>query len=327
MAVALLVSVAPTPAIGYPAGPVGAAALAPAQDDIDEFMERVLSRRIKNWEDLYRYTVRDTESFEVRDPLGLPIESYRGEYVWYVRDGYMIRSPQTINGVKVGEEQRRKFEDRFIKRVKRDEERARKKAEEAEAEGEDAEAATPEAMEREYFLGFPFEPGNYFLAGREQIDGMDLLKIEYYPEKLFEDDEERDDEEERDPQEEAEDQEWIRRFQKTSRVTLWVLPEEHQIVQISFDNVGLEFLPLRWLVQVEDVSATLKMEKLPDEGVWLPRSIRAHGAATVALGTFEVGYRLDYFDYKKTDVQARVRYSLPEQDQSQELEQDQEQQR
>ena len=50
------------------------------------------------------------------------------------------------------------------------------------------------------------------------------------------------------------EQEFIKRFQKTSRVTLWVLPEEHQIVRITFDNVGLQFLPLRWLVQVDDIS-------------------------------------------------------------------------
>jgi len=279
---------------------LGVSAPAVAQDDIDAFMEEVLSRRVRNWEDLYRYTVRDRESVDVRGPRGAPVESYDAEYVWYVRDGYMVRSPQTINGVGVGEAQRERFEQRFLKRLKRQEEKAREREESADP---------GETMEREYFLGFPFEPGNYFLAGRETIDGRDLLRIEYYPEKLFEEAEEEDGDE--DPG----DEEFVRRFQKTSRVTLWVLPEERQIVRITFDNVGLQFLPLRWLVQVDDISATLTMHWLEPEQVWLPRAITARGQATIATGTFELDYSLEYFDYRRAAVEARVRYALPEQDQ------------
>lgn len=289
---------------------------AAAQDsEIDAFMEQVLSRRVRNWEDLYRYTVRDRESFEIRGPLGVPIESFRAEYVWYVRDGYMVRSPQEINGVAVGDEERERFESRFLERLKRREEERRERAEKRAAEGEsDGGSEAGGSMERENFLGFPFEPGNYFLAGRETIDGLDLLKIEYYPEKLFEDDD-RDQDEEVDPEEvDPEEEDFVRRFQKTSRVTMWVLPEEHQIVRITFDNVGLEFLPARWLVQLDDVSATLQMEKLEAEGVWLPRSITAHGEVTVATGTFEAIYELEYYDYRKAEVEAKVRYALPEQE-------------
>lgn len=285
-----------------------------AQDsEIDAFMEEVLSRRVRNWEDLYRYTVRDRESVEIRGPLGVPLESYRADYVWYVRDGYMVRSPQKINGVSVGDDERDRFERRFLERLQRREqerrERAEKRAAEAGGNGAEADGAEGGSMERENFLGFPFEPGNYFLAGRETIDGLDLLKVEYYPEKLFSDDD-RDADDEVDPEEE----DLIRRFQKTSRVTMWVLPEEHQIVRITFDNVGLEFLPARWLIQVDDVSATLQMDKLEAEGVWLPRSITAHGQATVATGTFELVYSLEYFDYRKAEVEAKVRYALPEQE-------------
>ena len=36
-------------------------------------------------------------------------------------------------------------------------------------------------MSEAYFMEFKFEPGNYYLAGREKLEGQDVLKIEYYP--------------------------------------------------------------------------------------------------------------------------------------------------
>lgn len=315
----------PTGAQEETAAPV-AATQAPVSE-IDLFMREVLSKRTRNWEDLYKFTVRDRASFKVRGPGDAPIEGYTGEYVWYVRDGMMVRSPIKANGVAVGDAERERFEQRFMERVREQEERRRDKERKAEEEGE--------TLERENFLGFPFEPGNYLLAGRETFEGMEVLRIEYYPVKLFEesDEDDADDEDgggpdsedaaaasagdesdagrsdEPDPQEEA----FIRGFQKTSRVTMLVLPEERQIVKITFDNVGLDFLPLRWLVRVDDVSASLTMMKLAGENVWLPREILAHGAVSLATGTFEATFTLEYFDYKRADVQAQVRYQLPDQ--------------
>jgi hypothetical protein len=37
-------------------------------------------------------------------------------------------------------------------------------------------------------MQFKFDPGNYYLAGRETLDGRNVLRIEYYPKKLFADD-------------------------------------------------------------------------------------------------------------------------------------------
>ena len=41
-------------------------------------------------------------------------------------------------------------------------------------------------------MDFKFEPGNYYLAGRDTLDGHDVLKIDYYPTKLFDDDDDED---------------------------------------------------------------------------------------------------------------------------------------
>lgn len=270
-------------------------------------MHEVLGKRLRNWEDLYRFTVRDRVTFEVRGPGEAPIEGFTGEFVWYVRDGYMVRSPVKANGVAVGAAERESYEQRFLERLRKQDERRAAKEQAAEEAGE--------PLERENFLGFPFEPGNYLLAGRETFEGMEVLRIEYYPVKLFEDDDEET--EAGDEADDAQEAAIIRGFQKTSRVIMLVLPQERQIVKITFENVGMEFLPLRWLVQVQDVSASLTMTRLPGEDVWLPRDIVAHGELAVATGTYEATFRLEYFDYKRTEVQAKVRFQLPDQQERQ----------
>lgn len=271
------------------------------EHDIDIFMQQVLQRRVTNWEDLYRYTVRDRESFEVTGPAAVPLGSYRGEYTWYVRDGFMIRSPDRIDGHAVSDAEREKFEGDWLRRAR---ERADKRQERRQKRAaDDAESGDEQSLERDYFLGFPFEPGNYYVAGWEEFEGMRLVKIEYYPKKLFEDEEKDGD---------PEDLERARRFQKTSVVTMWVLAEEHQIIKISYDNIGLDFMPLRWLVQVGDIGAEMIMHRpFPDEDVWLPRQIRASGEATFANGSYDVRYALDYHDYRETEVGAEVRFLIP----------------
>ena len=47
------------------------------------------------------------------------------------------------------------------------------------------EALEPGFVSAAYFLRFKFDPGQYALAGREQLEGRDVLRIEYYPTKLF----------------------------------------------------------------------------------------------------------------------------------------------
>ena len=49
---------------------------------------------------------------------------------------------------------------------------------------------TPRFVSEAYFMDFKFEPGNYYLAGREQLEGHQVLRIEYYPKRMFNDSEE-----------------------------------------------------------------------------------------------------------------------------------------
>ena len=45
----------------------------------------------------------------------------------------------------------------------------------------------PRFVSESYFMDFKFEPGNYYLAGKETLDGHEVLKIDYLPTKLFDD--------------------------------------------------------------------------------------------------------------------------------------------
>ena len=171
-------------------------------------------------------------------------------------------------------------------------------------------------MSEANFLRFPFERGRYFLVGREALDGRPVLKIEYYPQKLFKDDMEGRDRAARDAErrgrkgKDAEkdfEQEIDRKFNKVSLVTLWIDPAEAQIVRYDFENLGMDFLPGQWLVRVGETTASMTMGRYFD-GVWLPTSIAMRGDLQVALGSFEVQYRREFLEYRKAETSARIRY-------------------
>ena len=54
-----------------------------------------------------------------------------------------------------------------------------------------AQSREPQFVSSAYFLRFKFEEGKYALVGKETIDGRELLKVEYYPARLFSDDTDR----------------------------------------------------------------------------------------------------------------------------------------
>src|SRR6185437_15702291 len=158
----------------------------------------------------------------------------RREYTWYVRDGVHIRSPLKVDGVPVPEADRRAYEDHWMKselsrrefREKRDQKRA--------AAGQPPATGVPSVNEprfvaESYFMDFKFEPGNYYLAGKEALDGHDVLKVDYLPTKLFNDTGTKDtkDTKTKTPKEQRGDNEIDRQMNKTSQVTLWVDPETH----------------------------------------------------------------------------------------------------
>ena len=255
--------------------------------DIDAFMEKVLDQRDTNWDDFYNYFCKEGAELRIEGSIvGVPIQGFEREYLWSVIDGYLVRSPLSVDGVAVPADERKRAEEKWIERLKkREKERG---------------------ADRDTFMGFEFEPGNYLYAGSRTFEGRDVVVIEYYPEKMFsadEDDEDDNEDEETDPR----DEELEAALNKVFLVTLLIDPEEHQIVKMTLDNYGFDFLPARWLVQIDTVEASLVMHKALD-AVWLPREIQFTGKVNTAGGGLAIEYLSSFYDYAKAETGATFRF-------------------
>jgi hypothetical protein len=302
-----------------PARP-SAQAPAAAASDLDAFMEKVLARREVNRATLNQYVLDETEAFEILGPSRMRLHRSKRDFTWYVRDGMHVRSPVRFDGVAVGPEARDEYERDWIRREKaRQERRAKKEPESGEVSigpGGVQVSGTmvptePRFVSEAYFMDFKFEPGNYYLAGREQLDGHEVLRIEYYPTRLFSDDDKKTPKEIKEPRKDRQRERDLehdieRKMNKTALVTLWVDPAEHQIVKYTFDNVWLDFLPGAWLVRIDDLRASMTMSQ-PFPGVWLPRDIGIHAGLTLAAGSFEAGYSREFSQYREADVKSTIR--------------------
>jgi hypothetical protein len=290
-------------------------AMAPGPSDLDSFMEQVLARRDDNWKKLQQYVLEERELVELRGPSERLLWGQRREFTWYIRDGYFIRSPVRFNGVAINESDRQQYEDRFLARAKG----ATKPGEPSDLDSAPPtdvqtfikQTREPQFISSAYFLQFKFEPGHYALVGREKLDNRDVLKIEYYPERMFSDDpktrtERRVRQAASKPSDDATFEDQMQRLMnKVSMVTLWVEPTQHQIVKFTFDNAGLDFLPLAWLARVSELRASMVMsEAFP--GVWLPKQVDTTGSMVLATGRLDVRYALDYSGYREAKVTTRI---------------------
>ena len=304
--------------------------------DLDALMKQVLAQRDENWKKLQQYVLDEREAFDVRGPGGAQIWGERREYTWFIRDGFFVRSPLKFNGVEIGDGDRRKFEADYLKRQQEREQRHQRAAAAGQpppsdttiaitnngivVEREDDQAAQdeplnvdgllkqtrqPEFISSAYMLRFRFEEGKYAFVGRETFEGRDVLRIEYYPANLFRGTDRRRNRDGASERDKAYDAAYRRMMNKVALVTLWIEPKAHQIVKYTFNNVGFDFLPVQWFLHVDDVRATMTMsEPFPD--VWLPRDLEVKIDLTLAMGELDLRYALDYHDYRRADVKAKV---------------------
>lgn len=291
--------------------------------DLDRLMDEVVRRRDDNWKKLQQYILTEKQKVTVTGPEGLRLFGFSREYSWFVKDGFFVRSPLVMNGVAVSDRERREYEAHYLKRQqRRDERRVKRAAERGEPlppPSPDAvgdllrQQAEPNFISAAYFLRFKFDPGRYALAGRETVDGREVLKIEYYPTKLFDDDKDDKSRSERraeqarghDRRDDADDERVEQQMNKVSLVTLWVLSDEKQIVKYVFDNVDLGFLPGRTLLHVDELTASMRMAEA-FKGIWLPQAIAATVGVNTALGRTRAQYDITYADYKQAGVTVRI---------------------
>jgi hypothetical protein len=303
-----------------------------AQTDLDAFMRQVIVKRDDNWKKLQQYVLDERETIDLRGPGRLPIWGERRDYTWYIRDGFFVRSPVRFNGVDIPDADRRKFEADYLRRAQARDKRAGRGAVGSDPAASpdphvtpdprdppDSDAAPrdidgllkqtrqPGFISSAYFLRFKFEEGKYALVGRETLDGREVMRVEYYPAKLFGGTDRRRNESGRTTdRDRAYDAEFQRMMNKVSLVTLWVEPDAQQIVKYTFHNLPFDFLPAQWLLHVDDLRASMTMgQPFPD--VWLPRDLEFLFGMTLAMGQIEMRYGLEYHDYRRADVGATIK--------------------
>jgi hypothetical protein len=348
---ALVAGATLSPAAQQPIPPPATSAKpAPVLNDLDAFMAKVLERRNENWRTLHDYILSERETFEILGPADIPLHGLRREFQWFIRDGYLVRSPVKANGVTLSAADRKQYEDRWLEEEKKreaDPEGSDKNTKkeltisvtgDAELSGFVGQGAEPRFISEAYFLKFRFEPGNYYFAGREHLDDREVVKIEYLPSRMFADephkeepgtatskepakepDKARDKTPRKPPrkrdQKEIDDEEKIERaMNKTTTVTMWIDPQEYQVVRFTFDNVDWGFLPGRAIVRVDEAKASMSMGRVFEQ-VWLPREVTFRGSATFAAGTFRFGYAREFYDYRRGEVSAKIRAYVPKEPQ------------
>jgi hypothetical protein len=163
------------------------------------------------------------------------------------------------------------------------------------------------------------------------------VKIEYYPTRLFTEDEDREkkavtvtaggdvkvdtvdarqagkEKPRRPPKRDRGDDiesEIEAALNKVTMVTMWIDPAEYQIVRFAFDNADWGFLPGRAIVRVDQAKATMSMGRYFDN-VWLPNEITFTFGATFAAGSYSFRYGREFYDYRKGEVSARIRGYVP----------------
>ena len=284
-----------------------------SDNDLDAFMSRVLARRDENWKKLQQYVLEERETLHIVGPGATPLYGVPAR-VGVVPTRWPVRQEPAARQRR-DRQRGESTQVRSVQWLKREDMREKRRAERA-AKGDSApentsttpltedgvrQALEPGFVSAAYFLRFKFDPNHYALAGREQFEGRDVLKIEYYPSQLFREGRTRPNKEVRKRGVEIEN-----KMNKNAVVTLWVDPAEHQILKYDFENVDLDFLPGRSLVRIDGMNAAMEMGQ-PFPSVWLPRSLRIGFDVTMALGEFDGRYSVEYHDYKLATVTSKVR--------------------
>jgi hypothetical protein len=310
-----------------------------AQSDIDTLMSQVLDHRDENWKKLQQYTLTERETLQITALAVFRLFGYEREYLWFPREGFFVRSPVKADGVAIDEDKRRRDEEQWLKNAQNREKQRKERESRRDKAGAAAEGDVPvplsavpgdlaltgavddiisQTFEPGFirsanFMQFKFDAGSYALAGRETMLERDVLKIEYYPKRLFRDDnpkkapcEERRDTSNKCSKEDEFEREIELKMNKVSLVTLWVDPAEKQILKFEFRFQDLDFLPGRTLIRIESARSTMEMSE-PFRNVWLPSAVGMRFRLGSAVGPLEARYDVKYRDYRLPEVTGRVK--------------------
>ena len=307
-----------------------------AQSDLDSLMSEVLSHRDENWKKLQQYTLNERETLQITALAVFRLFGYERDYLWFPREGFFVRSPLKADGVVIDDDKRRHEEDQWLKNVQNAEKQRKNREDRRAKAGAAAEGDVPTPLSpvpgdlavtgavediisqtfepgfirSANFMRFKFDAGSYALAGREKMLNRDVLKIEYYPKRLFDDAQKKPPCEQRKNGKCDKGDEFERdietKMNKVSLVTLWVDPAERQILKYEFRFQDLDFLPGRTIVRFESARSTMEMGE-PFANVWLPAQIGMRFRLGSAVGPLEAKYDVKYRDYRLPEVTGRIR--------------------
>jgi hypothetical protein len=307
-----------------PAPAAGPALPAAVQGDLEALMKKVLAQRDENWKKLQQYILEEHVTLDVRNATAR-VWGERREYQWFLRDGYFIRSPLKINGVTVPEASRRAEEDAYLRGAKARDElkpgdekaslvfgpqglkftpgRSREPLDDgpADVSGLIQQRRRPEFIDSAYFFTFRFEQGKYAFVGRERVADRDVLRIEYYPAKLFKPDDEAQSERGR-----KSDDAFAQIMNKASLVTLWIDPQANQIVKYTFTTLNADAFGGAWIARLREFKASMTMSQ-PFKDAWLPRDVDFTASVTLASGPLDVHYHIEYRSYLEATATARIK--------------------
>ena len=164
--------------------------------ELDTFMAQVLTRRDENWKKVQHHPRRARTCRAARARRGAAVGDQARVHVV---------SPRWVFRPEPGPFQRRRDQRGRAGTVRtglsetnenRDE-RAKEQGKETEGTADVApsdlqgllqQTREPQFVSSAYLLKFKFEEGRYALVGRETIENLSVLRIEYYPTRLFSDD-------------------------------------------------------------------------------------------------------------------------------------------
>jgi hypothetical protein len=305
-----------------------------AQTDLDTLMAQVLEHRDQNWKKLQQYTLTERETLQITVLAAFRLFGFEREYLWFPREGFFVRSPLKADGVTIDEDRRQREEASWLRNAQNSEKRRKEVAEKRANAGAAAEGDVPTSVsipgdlaltgavedvisqtfepgfiQSANFMRFRFDEGQYALVGREKMLGRDVLKVEYYPKKLFNDAKERPcdsrEKKERCDKENALEADIERKLNKVALATLWVDRAERQILRYEFRFQEMDFLPGRSMIRVDSSRATMQMAE-PFANVWLPDAVSMRFRLGSAAGPLEARYDVKYREYRVPETSGRV---------------------
>ena len=169
-------------------------------------------------------------------------------------------------------------------------------------------------VDHHYYTDWTFEPGRFYLVGREAVAGGEALQIEYYPLDARQAPAgEEDDFEGGDFGEEDFVDRVVGSVHRRTLHTFRVDPATLDLVEHTVENSGLPGFPLRWLLRVDGFRAEMALAPLAEDGplgeIRMPKRVEVRGSLSTGLGDLEVVVTREFFDYRRTEGAGAI---LPE---------------